>query len=97
MLCFPEGLVNVKVISGTPDTLEVKAMLPFANAASGRPDGARVTDRVSMTSAYISFDVWRTFALLHGKAGVLVAARDELLEPVRLGLEELLYFAHVSP
>lgn len=38
-------------MSGTPDTLEVKAMEPLAKAASGRPEGASVTVRVSMTSA----------------------------------------------
>lgn len=94
MLCFPEGLLNVKVMSGTPDTFDVKAILPFANADSGRPEGASVTDRVSMTSAYISFEVWRTFARLHGKAGVFVAASDGVLEPETLGLEELLLILH---
>ena len=77
MLCFPDGLFNDKVMSGTPETFEVKAILPFAKAASGRPEGAKVTDSVSMTSAYISFEVCRTFALLHGSAGVLVLLRDD--------------------
>jgi hypothetical protein len=51
MLCFPEGLVNDIVMSGTPDTFEVKAIEPFANAARGLPEGANVTDKVSMISA----------------------------------------------
>lgn len=70
MLCLPEGLLRVRVMSGTPDTLEVKAMVPFANAASGLPEGASVTESVSTTSAYISLDVWRTLARLQGRAGV---------------------------
>lgn len=74
-LCFPEGLVSVRVISGTPDTLEVKAMVPLAKAARGRPEGARVTVRLSTTSAYSSLEVCRTPDLLHGRAGVFSAAR----------------------
>ena len=63
-------------MSGTPETFDVKAIVPFAKADSGLPDGARVTERVSTMSAYISFDVWRTLARLHGRAGVLVELRD---------------------
>lgn len=72
ILCFPEGLVRLRVISGTPETFEVKAIVPFAKAEMGLPDGARVTDSVSTTSAYISLDVWRTFGRLHGNAGALL-------------------------
>lgn len=71
-LCLPDGPVSVMIISGTPDTLHVKAIEPFANAASGRPDGARVTVNVSTTSAYISLEVCRTLARRHGRAGVFV-------------------------
>lgn len=72
---MPEELVSVKVISGTPDTLEVKAMVPFAKAARGRPEGASVTVRLSTTSAYSSLEVCRTPDLLHGRAGVFSEAR----------------------
>lgn len=75
ILCFPDGLLKVNVISGTPVTFAVNAMEPFANAASGRPDGASVTERVSITSAYISFDVCRTFARRQGNAGVFGAGK----------------------
>ena len=77
---MPDGLVKESVMSGTPETFEVKAIVPFANAARGRPDGASVTESVSTTSAYISFEVCLTFALLHGKAGPLAAANDGALE-----------------
>ena len=86
-LCFPAGLLNVKVMSGTPDTFDVKAMLPFANAASGLPDGARVTESVSMISAYISLEVWRTFERLQGSAGVFAEEIAVLEELARLGFE----------
>jgi len=36
--------------SGTPDILDVNAIEPFAKAANGRPDGARVTETVSTIS-----------------------------------------------
>ena len=57
-----------KFKSGTPLTLEVKAMLPFANAARGRPDGANVTDSDSTISTYSSLLVCRTLFLRHGIA-----------------------------
>lgn len=79
-LCLPDGLVRLTVMSGTPETLAVNAIVPFAKAASGRPEGARVTDNVSTTSAYNSFEVCRTFARLHGKAGVFDAIRVGGLE-----------------
>ena len=66
----------VKVISGTPETFDVKAIVPFANAESGLPDGASVTERVSITSAYISFDVWRTLDRLQGRVVVFAELRD---------------------
>lgn len=53
------------------------AIVPFANAASGLPEGARVTDKVSMRSTYSSLDVCRTFALRQGRAGVLAAIPEE--------------------
>lgn len=85
-LCFPGGLVRVRVISGTPDTFDVKAIVPLAKAASGLPEGASVTDRVSTTSAYISLDVCRTFARLHGRAGVFEGSTDGELEFEKLAL-----------
>lgn len=96
MLCFPDGLVRDRVMSGTPDTFDVNAMVPFANAASGLPDGARVTDSVSTISAYISFDVCRTFARLHGKAGVFEAIKDDALEFEKLVLKGAFLF-RVNP
>lgn len=73
-------------MSGTPDIFDVKTMLPLAKAANGRPEGARVTDRVSITSAYISFEVCRTFALLQGRAGVFVLLREDIEELAMFGL-----------
>lgn len=83
MLCFPDGLVRERVISGTPETFDVKAIVPFAKAAKGLPDGASVTDRVSTTSAYISFEVCRTFARLQGKDGVFEGINDGEFEPAK--------------
>ena len=60
--------------SGTPESFAVKAIVPLANAAKGRPEGANVTERVSTISTYISFEVCRTFARLQGIAGVLAAS-----------------------
>lgn len=57
---------RVRVMSGTPDSLDVQAMVPFANADRGRPEGASMTDRDSMTSTYISLDVCRTLARRQG-------------------------------
>jgi hypothetical protein len=74
MFCLPDGVDRFSKRSGTPDIFEVKAMVPFANAAKGRPEGARVTDNVSTKSTYSSLDVCRTFALRHGKAGVFAAS-----------------------
>jgi hypothetical protein len=51
----------------------------LAKAASGRPEGASVTVRVSTTSAYISFEVCRTFARRQGNAGAFDAIRDGAL------------------
>ena len=78
--CLPDGLVIERVISGTPETFDVKAIVPFANAARGRPDGAKVTLSVSTTSAYISFEVCRTLARLQGSAGVFELDKDGALE-----------------
>ena len=74
------------VISGTPETLEVNAMVPLANAAKGLPDGASVTDRVSTISAYISLDVCRTLARLHGRAVEFEGNMDDALELEKLAL-----------
>lgn len=79
-LCLPEGLVRLTVMSGTPDTLAVNAIVPFANAASGLPEGASVTDNVSTTSAYISFEVCRTFARRQGSAVPVVGVIEGVLE-----------------
>lgn len=67
-------------MSGTPDTLEVKAIVPFANAASGLPEGAKVTDSVSTMSAYISLEVWRTLDRLQGRADALLLLNVGMLE-----------------
>ena len=77
MFCFPDGVERLSKRSGTPDILEVKAIVPFAKAAKGRPEGAKVTDSVSTKSTYNSLDVCRTFALRHGKAGVFAASEPD--------------------
>lgn len=58
----------------------MKAIDPLAKAASGRPEGARVTVKVSTTSAYISFDVCRTLDRRQGNAGVLAGTSEGVLE-----------------
>jgi hypothetical protein len=75
--CLPDGVERFNRRSGTPEIFEVQAIVPFANAAKGLPDGARVTERVSMRSTYSSFDVCRTFALRQGRAGVFTAVPAE--------------------
>jgi hypothetical protein len=77
MCCFPDGVERFSKRSGTPDIFDVKAMVPLAKAAKGRPEGAKVTDSVSTKSTYNSLDVCRTFALRHGKAGVFAASEPE--------------------
>jgi len=47
---LPPGADRVSSSSGTPEIFDVKAMDPYANAARGRPDGARVTESVSTIS-----------------------------------------------
>lgn len=79
-LCLPDGPVRVTTMSGTPETFEVNAMVPFAKAARGLPDGAIVTESVSTTSAYSSFEVCLTLARRHGRAGAVWARRDGELE-----------------
>jgi hypothetical protein len=74
IFCLPDGVERFKRRSGTPEILDVKAMVPFAKAAKGRPEGANVTERVSTKSTYSSLEVWRTFALRHGKEGVFAAS-----------------------
>lgn len=61
--------MSVSKRSGTPETFAVHAIVPEANAESSLPDGAIVTERVSIISTYISFDVWRTPGRRHGIAG----------------------------
>jgi hypothetical protein len=95
ILCFPEGLFSDKVMSGTPEILDVNAMLPFAKAANGLPEGASVTDKVSMMSAYISLDVCRTLDLRHGNAGVCAELSDDMAVAGRFGLDELVLL-HIS-
>lgn len=73
IFCLPEGVERFNSKSGTPEILDVKAIVPFANAAKGRPEGARVTDSVSTRSTYNSLDVCRTLARRHGNAGVFAA------------------------
>ena len=50
MVCFPLGTERVRRRSGTPETLAVKRIEPWAKAESGRPEGARITARVSTMS-----------------------------------------------
>ena len=66
--------------SGIPETLEVKAMVPLAKAERGLPEGARVTESVSTTSAYISLEVCLTLERRQGNAGALEAMREGELE-----------------
>lgn len=73
MFCLPEGVERFSKRSGTPEIFEVKAIVPFAKADNGRPEGAIVTERVSTKSTYNSLEVCRTFALRQGRAGVLAA------------------------
>lgn len=73
IFCLPEGVERFNKRSGTPEILDVKAIVPFANAANGRPEGASVTERVSTKSTYSSLEVCRTLALRQGNAGVFVA------------------------
>lgn len=53
-----------------PETLAVKAIVPFAIADKGRPEGEIVTASVSTISTYISLLVCLTFALRHGTGEV---------------------------
>ena len=76
-----------KVMSGTPDTLQVNAIVPLAKAARGLPEGASVTDKVSTMSAYISLDVCRTLALLHGKAVEFDGKMEDVFEFEKLALK----------
>ncbi len=69
MPSLPPDAERVSSKSGTPEILDVNAMDPFAKAARGLPEGARVTNRVSTMSTYSSLLVWRTFARRHGIAG----------------------------
>jgi hypothetical protein len=75
--CRPDGVERFNTRSGTPEIFEVHAIVPLAKAANGLPEGASVTDSVSMRSIYSSFDVCRTFALRHGRAGVFAATPVE--------------------
>jgi len=53
-LCFatevPPGADRERIISGTPEILAVKRMLPLARAEIGRPEGAWIMERVSRMS-----------------------------------------------
>lgn len=70
----PPGVVRHSKRSGTPEILAVKAIVPDTSADKIRPDGAIVTDNVSIMSTYSSFDVWRTPGRRHGMAGPEAAA-----------------------
>lgn len=72
--------MRLRRTSGTPDTLHVKTIEPFAKAAKGRPDGASVTVKVSMMSAYSSFEVCLTLARRHGSADVFEGRIEGELE-----------------
>lgn len=50
MPSLPPEAERVSNKSGTPEILEVKAIDPFAKAARGLPDGARVTESDSTMS-----------------------------------------------
>ena len=65
---LPPGAVSVSNRSGTPDILAVKAIVPFAMADNGLPDGAYMTESFSTMSTYSSLEVCLTFARRHGIA-----------------------------
>ena len=65
-------------MSGTPEIFAVNAIVPETNADKSLPDGAIVTDNVSIISTYSSLEVCRTPGRRHGMAGP-VAARDVAL------------------
>ena len=52
--CFavdvPPGAERERMISGTPEILEVKRMEPVARAEMGRPEGAEMMERHSRMS-----------------------------------------------
>ena len=92
-LLVPPGALRTRSRSGTPLILAVKAMEPATVAEMGWPDGARITERLSSMSTYSSFDVCRTFVLLHGMAGPLfrlgfaLRADERMFEDARAGVE----------
>lgn len=52
--------------SGIPESLDVKAIVPFERAAMGRPEGAIVAVMSSIKSTYSSLFVWRTLERRQG-------------------------------
>lgn len=66
------GADRVKSRSGMPEILAVNSIDPAIRADIKRPEGARMTERLSTISTYNSFDVCRTLERLHGIAGPLV-------------------------
>lgn len=61
-------MVRIRRRSGTPDTFAVNAIVPWANAANGRPEGENVTCSVSIISTYSSLLVCLTLFRRHGIA-----------------------------
>src|ERR1700733_8677902 len=92
-LLVPPGALKTRSRSGTPLILAVKAMEPATVAEIGWPDGARITERLSSMSTYSSFEVCRTFVLLHGMAGplfrwvVALRADERMFEGAKAGVE----------
>ena len=70
MFCFPEGVLRLRRMSGTPETSAVNAMVPLAKAERGRPEGAIITERVSTMSTYNRGEMCFTLERRQGRAGV---------------------------
>lgn len=74
-------------------------MEPFAKAASGRPEGASVTQRASTMSTYNSLLVWRTFARRQGIAGpfVIGLSVSDCFNPPKAGGLAMIYPVLINP
>ena len=70
IFCFPDGVLKLKRISGTPETSAVNAIVPFEKAERGRPEGAIITERVSIISTYKRGEMCFTLERRQGRAGV---------------------------
>ena len=72
----------------------VSASWLLGAAASGLPEGASVTDKVSTISAYISLDVCLTLALLHGKEVEFDGKMEDVFEFEKLALKGAFLIVH---